>query len=99
MKYSIGAVRVCFYIKEQNFSGFHKSGLQHPRLIVITGSEGGQNRPPPDKPLGHVNYFELEAIKILGAQEKLSPLPLNIYNWGLALNKSYYQKQVFMTYP
>ena len=34
-----------------------------------------QNRPLQDVPLWHVNYFELKAIEILSAREKLLPLP------------------------
>lgn len=38
-----------------------------------TASEGVQNRPPQDVPLGHVNYFELKSTETLQAQDKLLP--------------------------
>lgn len=69
------AVRVCFYLKKPNFSGFPKSRQQHPGLIVTIGSEGFQDRLPQHVPLWRVNYFELKAVKTLVAHAKLSPLP------------------------
>lgn len=39
------------------------------------GSEGIQNRPPPDVPLGHEDYSKLKAIETLQTHEKLLPLP------------------------
>lgn len=47
----------------------------HVLLKSQEAHEGVQNTPPHDKPLLHVDYFELKLTKTLKVQETLLPLP------------------------